>query len=86
MKREQAAFVCSHVFDMTRPILLVAHEGGDWQFLCGDVHRPGEKPRVVGLEHLTERDEQLSEVLDLPEGWEAERTGPAQPWVRRPIA
>jgi hypothetical protein len=38
MKREIAAFVCSHIFKNTHPLLLVARENGDWMFLCGQVH------------------------------------------------
>src|SRR4051812_23851699 len=32
------AYVCVHVFDSSRPILLVSRSGGDWSFLCGAVH------------------------------------------------
>lgn len=85
MEREHAAFVCRHVFDESRPILLVAHEEGDWQFLCGQPHESGDLPLVVGLNHLTDRDASLIEVLKIQEGWEAERREVGQPWICHPI-
>lgn len=85
MERERAAFVCRHVFEGSRPIRLVAHEEGDWQFLCGEEHEAGEGPRVVGLNHLVERDPSLVEILELHQGWEAERHDVGTPWVRRQI-
>ena len=85
MERERAAFVCRHVFEGSRPVRLVAHESGDWQFLCGEEHEPGDGPRVVGLNHLTERDPSIVAVLELPSGWEAERRDVGGPWVRRQI-
>jgi hypothetical protein len=85
LERERAAFVCRHVFEGSRPIRLVAHEEGDWQFLCGEGHEPGDGPRVVGLNHLVERDPSLVEVLELQQGWEAERHEVGGPWVRRQL-
>ena len=35
MTKEIPVYVCSHVFENVRPILLVVREGGDWQCLCG---------------------------------------------------
>ena len=80
-----AAFVCSHVFDNSDPVLLVAHEEGDWQFLCGKEH-VGETPRVVGIGHLLERDPSLRVLSDLPDGWEAERVGIDNNWIRKRIS
>ncbi|WP_143101587.1 hypothetical protein [Stigmatella aurantiaca] len=85
MERERAAFVCRHVFEGSRPILLAAHEEGDWQFLCGEEHEPGDGPRVVGLNHLIEREPGINEILDLKQHWEAERRDVGSPWIRRPI-
>jgi hypothetical protein len=78
---EFPAFVCSHIFENSRPILLVANSSGDWQFLCGGTHN--EIPKVVGINHLLDRDPSLKEVLDLPENWEAERVDQKAPWQRR---
>ena len=84
MKTEEPVFVCSHIFERSRPVMLVVHDDGDWQALCGDAHA-SEKPRVIGMNHLLQRDIRLRELLDLPDGWEAERSSPAGPWERRAI-
>ena len=81
-EREIAAYVCSHVFERTRPVLLVARDGGDWQFLCGEAHDPEELPQVVGLNHLVDDDPTLRQILDLQFEWEAERSSPNEPWIR----
>lgn len=85
-KRELATFVCSHVFERSRDVLLVAREEGDWMFLCGSDHPPDEQFHVVGLNHLVERDEDLSEVLDLADNSEAERAARGAPWTRRALS
>jgi hypothetical protein len=83
-EKETAAYVCGHIFDATRPVLLVSHEDGDWQFLCGGPHEADEKPRVIGLNHLIESDKTIGEVLDLPSDWDAERSEVNAPWTRIP--
>jgi hypothetical protein len=80
-KIETAAFVCSHVFEDSKPILLVSREDGDWQLLCGHAHDDNERPHVVGLNHLLERDPTLIDIASLQPEWEAERTSPAMPWT-----
>jgi hypothetical protein len=80
---ELAAFICSHVFDQSRPVLLVSRGDGDWQFLCGGEHDAGDRPHVVGLNHLLDRDPSLRELLDLASDWEAERVDEAGPWERK---
>ena len=82
MKTEIAAYVCNHVFERTRPVLLVVRDSGDWQFLCGETHDPEELPEVVGLNHLIDDDPSLQQILDLPINWEAERRSPNDPWIR----
>lgn len=85
---ETPAIVCSHVFRDDRPVRLVSHEDGDWQFLCGEADH-NDDGHLVGLEHLIERDPTLSEVLDLPLDWDAEREDPGKPWIRtssKPVA
>lgn len=76
---EIPAFVCSHVFANSRPVLLVSRAEGDWQCLCGETHE-NEVPKVVGLNHLFERDPTLAELRDLPAEWQAERTAVGSPW------
>jgi hypothetical protein len=83
--RETAAFVCSHVFNDSRPVLLVARENGDWMYLCGRPHDANEKYEVVGREHLLERDCTLMETLDLDDQMEAERSAVGTAWQRRKL-
>jgi hypothetical protein len=78
-------YLCSHVFENTRPVLFVSRADGDWQFLCGEEH-DNEVPNVVGFNHLLERDPTLAELLHLPDEWEAERAGASSPWrISRPV-
>jgi hypothetical protein len=77
---ETGAYVCSHVFNGRRPVLLVSREGGDWQFLCGNTDHEGEIPRVVGVNHLLG---QFPDLRDLPPEWDAERESEASEWKRR---
>jgi hypothetical protein len=81
---ELAAFICGHVFDKSRPVLLASHDGGDWQLLCGGDHEAGDRPHVVGLHHLLDRDPSLRDILDLPVNWDADRVDAVSPWVRKP--
>ncbi len=76
-----AVYICSHVFENTKPILLVCHESGDWQFLCGGTHEINEKPKVVCIDHLLARDPSLNEVSSLPENYDAERKAIGEKWV-----
>jgi hypothetical protein len=85
MLREAATFVCAHVFDNSRPILLVARENGDWMHLCGQTHEESEEYHVVGVEHLLERDPTLHGIADLPDNTEAERSAVGMPWSRKPL-
>jgi hypothetical protein len=83
----QKAYVCVRVFSGDRPVLLVTRPDGDWCFLCGDVHEnDASQYRIVGIEHILERDPRLADTLDLQPEWEAERSALDQPWQRHPIA
>lgn len=74
-------FICSHIYQNTKPVLLVSHEDGDWQFLCGEGHDKNEKPKVVCVSHLVERDPTLNEIADIPEDYEAERSHLGADWI-----
>jgi len=75
-------FVCPHIFKNSRPILLVVHEDGDWQCLCGqDDHNVD--AHLVGIGHLIERDSTLDKLSDLLDGWEAERVSLKGEWLRK---
>jgi hypothetical protein len=81
------AYVCVHVLDWSRPVLLVSRSDGDWSFLCGAEHEDiAQNYRVVGRGHILDRDPTLSEMADLAPNWEAERTSINGAWVRRPLA
>lgn len=84
MTTEITAYVCSHVFNDTHPVLLVSKADGDWQCLCGGGHDPEEVPHIVGLNHLLERDPSLRELADLSDEWQAERASVNDPWIRTP--
>jgi hypothetical protein len=79
----QKAFVCIHVFERVRPVLLVSREDGDWCFLCGEEH-PNDPSyyRVGGIGHLIEQDPELANILDLLPNQEAERGAPGESWIR----
>jgi hypothetical protein len=83
----QKAYVCSHVFDQTAPVMLVTRPEGDWCFLCGQMHDDGgSEYRVVGIGHVLEQDESLEVVKTLPAEWEAERTEVGGEWIRTRVA
>jgi hypothetical protein len=84
-ERELTAYICEHIFEGSRPVLLVAHEGGDWQFLCGGPHSPKAIPRVVGMNHILEADPSIRDVLNIPIDWEAERNAIGAEWTRTMI-
>ena len=80
------AYVCHHVFDGSRPILLVSRADGDWCFLCGGFHQDNASDyRVVGIGHVVDSDKSLDELHDLPVDWEAERQDMHSAWVRTPV-
>jgi hypothetical protein len=81
------AYVCTHIFDKAKPVLLVVHDkDGDWSFVCGDAHEDtAEAYRVVGVGHLTSGDPELNQCADLPAGFEAERSAVGQVWIRTEI-
>jgi hypothetical protein len=61
------AYVCIHVCEEVRPVLLVTRAGGPRYFRCGDTHpQDASSYRVFGIGHLFERDPGLSELKDLP--------------------
>jgi len=83
----QKAYVCIHIFEQTKPVLLVSREDGDWCFLCGESHpNDASSYRVVGFGHVIELDAQLKNVLDLKPDEEAERSAPGEPWIRTTLS
>jgi hypothetical protein len=79
------AYVCNHVFDGSRPVLLVSRTDGDWCFLCGGRHEDnGSAYKVVGMGHVIDADQTLLQLQDLPTDREAERESINSAWVRLP--
>ncbi|MGH8121728.1 MAG: hypothetical protein ACREPT_03055 [Rudaea sp.] len=79
------SFTCSHVFENTRPVLLVVHEHGDWTFTCGCADHGTNDSHLVGVDYLVEQDPSLSGCLDIVEGFEAVRSWNGVPWLRGKI-
>jgi hypothetical protein len=79
---ELRVFICKHVFDKSRPILLVANMEGDLCFLCGGPHPDDpDAYEAVGLNHILEMDPTVTEpALNLSENWEAVRTADNMKW------
>lgn len=75
---------CVHVVESHAPICLASHEATGWQMTCGGTHR-AEDARETTLEALVTDPEVAWVVETLPEEWEAQRTAPGAPWVRRPL-
>jgi hypothetical protein len=82
----QKAYVCIHVFENSRPVLLVSRPEGDWCFLCGGEHdNDASAYKVVGIGHMFDGDTTLSGLVDLAPNWEAERETVDKDWIRTPI-
>lgn len=78
-----AVFTQRTILEDGRPILLVVHdeEDGAWQFLDGGEFRV-EAAMLVALRTMLDRDASIAALADLPQGWQASRTGPEGPWKR----
>lgn len=79
------AVVCHHVLHGTHPVLLVTKLPGErWSFLCGGLHRGMDEYGVICIGHILEKDSSLTEVMDLPDNWDAERADVTSAWRRMP--
>ena len=79
-----AVFTTEQIISRSRPILRVSHdeEDGAWQFHDGDDVRESDA-RIVSLECITQLDDSVMELADLPLGWIATRSEPKTPWKPR---
>ena len=77
--------ICSHVFEASRPILLVTHDSDGWNFACGGTDHGDDDFHNVGVGHLTSRDSGINDCADLQCGYIAERQDQSSPWVRDPL-
>ena len=82
-KIELKSYVCKHIFENSRPVLLVSKMDGDLCFLCGSLHDDtAEEYRVVGANHILDRDQSLIEIaMKLNDNFEAERKTVDSPWI-----
>jgi hypothetical protein len=64
-----ACFVCSHVLDSSRPILLVTHdEDADyeyWQFLCGESDHDETNIKIISMKRGTEIDPSINDLYEM---------------------
>jgi len=79
----QKSYLCMHVFENVKPVLLVSRIDGDWCFLCGDKHPEDPSAyRVVEMGHVLARHPDLHKVMDLLPDEEARRLEVGGPWMR----
>lgn len=79
---DYGVYVCSHIFENSRPILdSVRDKDGSWQFLCGvDGCVDEGEPHLVGVGHLVKRDLSVNQLTSLKPGMYAERANENEPW------
>jgi hypothetical protein len=83
VERRLGVFCCGHVFRRERSVMLVGHQEGDWQFLCGKAdHVDPKEPYHVSVGILLDVDSSLNDVADLPIDFEAERSQVGSAWIR----
>jgi hypothetical protein len=86
LPKNQKSYVCIHVFENTRPVLLVSRPNGSWCFLCGSDHADSaEDYRVVGVGHVIECDRSVLEIPSLQSEEEAEREFVGGSWIKTKI-
>jgi hypothetical protein len=75
-----AVFTTKYIIDKLSTVLYVYHENdGCWQF-HGDDNITEEDARIVSLREMLELDKSLVELLGMPEGYEAYRSGKTDKW------
>ena len=79
-----STFTMRQVMTRAEPILLVSHDEEDhgWQFI-GSSEASMEDAMLVTLKSIVAIDPSVGEVADLPPGWQAVRSAPGHPWMRR---
>lgn len=79
-----AVYVCQCVFEKKKLVKYIVLEDGDLQFLCGDNHREGELPKVIGFGHMRELVRSIPDFYKLKDGEEFGLVDGQ--WVRRVIS
>ena len=79
---DYGVYICSHVFENNAPVLEgIRDPDGFWQFFCGQDHDfDNEEPHLVGVGHLTSKDESIHELTKLNIGEFAERKTEHNVW------
>ena len=79
-----AVFTTKRIVKDRKPVLLVTHdaEDGAWQFHSGDIARD-EDAMIIALSEMVEIDSTITQLADLPIGWEASRNSALDPWKRQ---
>ncbi len=79
-----AAVTMRQVVFESQPVLLVVRDAeAGWQFLTGGPFDVTDG-LLVALKNVIEQDPSLTELADLPLGWEAVRESLGAAWHRRP--
>ena len=75
-------FVCTHVYEKEKDILLVAHEKqiGEWKFTCGAEHHDNNSYKIISLKQITVIDNSINEVSAMPKGIGARRDSKNDLW------
>ena len=75
-------FTVKQIYSGEKPILFVSHEiNGAWHFFSGDKINP-EDVMFVTLAEIVEKNTGISELFDLPKGWQASRVTNIDEWLR----
>lgn len=76
-----ACFTCVHVINKEKDILYVSHDkDGDWQFLCGEEGHTEKDAKLVSLKSITELDESVNDLFEMPFNVGAERKSIKDKW------
>jgi hypothetical protein len=79
-----ACFVCDHVMNRIRPILLVTHDEDDeyeyWQFLCGESDHDESNIKIISIKQATDIDPSINDLYEMPVGVSADRKSITDQW------
>ena len=77
-----ACIVCDHVINENRDIHLVTHDLDDdqWGFLCGKDDHQIENYKLISLKQVTDIDQSVNELYNLPLGYGADRESITSTW------
>ncbi len=78
-----ACFTCDHVLSGQKPILYASHdsEDGSWQFMCGQSDHAEANAKIISLKQVTEIDESVNDLFEMPPGVGAERETVTSEWI-----